>query len=192
MSPAKKYLFTPGPVPVPPEVLLEIARPVIHHRTAEFAAALDQSRARLQPLFGTRQEIVILSASGTGAMEAAIVNLLAPGEHAIFVNGGKFGERWGKMLAAHAMAPHEVTVEWGRAVRPGQIDDALKANPNARAVFVQASETSTTALHPVAAIAEVTRRRDVMLVVDGITSVGVFEQKMDEWGIDALLTGSQK
>jgi len=192
MPPAKRYLFTPGPVPVPPEVLLEIARPVIHHRTAEFGAALDQSRAHLQPLFGTKQEVVILSSSGTGAMEAAIVNLLAPGEHAIFVNGGKFGERWGKMLAAHGMAGHEVTVEWGRAVRPGQIDDALKASPDARAVFVQASETSTTALHPVAAIAEVTRRRGVMLVVDGITSVGVFEQKMDEWGVDALLTGSQK
>jgi len=192
MPPSKKYLFTPGPVPVPPDVLLEMARPVVHHRTAEFGAVLDQARERLQPLFGTRRDVVILSASGTGAMEAAVVNLLAPGEHAVFVNGGKFGERWGKMLAAHGMTPHEVTVEWGRAVRPEQIDDALAANPEARAVFVQASETSTTALHPVAAIGEVTRRRGVMLVVDGITSVGVFEQKMDEWGVDALVTGSQK
>jgi aspartate aminotransferase-like enzyme len=192
MPPIKRYLFTPGPVPVPPEVLLEVARPVIHHRTAEFGAVLDQARDRLKPLFGTAHDVIILSASGTGAMEAAIVNVLSPGDHAVFVNGGKFGERWGKMLAAHGMLGHEIAVEWGRAVRPEQIDDALRANPAARAVFVQASETSTTAVHPIDKIGQVTRSRDVMLVVDGITSVGVFEQKMDAWGIDALITGSQK
>ena len=188
----KKYLFTPGPVSVPPEVLLEMARPIIHHRTPEFSAVLDRARAQMQPLFGTRQEVILLASSGTGAMEAAVTNLLAPGDHAIFVNGGKFGERWGKLLAANAMAGHEVKVEWGRAVRPEQIEDALRAHPESRAVFVQASETSTCAIHPVAEIGAITRRRDVMLVVDGITSVGVFEQKMDEWGVDAYLTGSQK
>jgi aspartate aminotransferase-like enzyme len=188
----KKYLFTPGPAPVPPEVLLEIARPLIHHRTPEFSVALDQARELLKPLFGTSQEVVLLSSSGTGAMEAAVTNLLAPGDAALFVNGGKFGERWGRLLAAHGMTPHEIKVEWGRAVRPEQVEDALKARPEARAVFVQASETSTCAVHPVAEIASLTRRRDVVLIVDGITSVGVFEQKMDQWGIDALVTGSQK
>ncbi len=98
MATSKKYLFTPGPAPVPPEVLLEMARPIIHHRTPEFSAMLDSARERLKPLFGTRQEIILLASSGTGAMEAAVTNLLAPGEHAIFVNGGKFGERWGKLL----------------------------------------------------------------------------------------------
>jgi aspartate aminotransferase-like enzyme len=188
----KKYLFTPGPAPVPPEVLLEIARPLIHHRTPEFSAVLDQTRELLKPLFGTGQEVILLSSSGTGAMEAAVTNLLTPGEAALFVNGGKFGERWGKLLSSHSMVPHEITVEWGRAVRPEQVEDALKARPEARALFVQASETSTCAVHPIAEIAAITRRRDVMLIVDGITSVGVFEQKMDEWGIDALVTGSQK
>jgi aspartate aminotransferase-like enzyme len=188
----KKYLFTPGPVPVPPEVTLEMARPLIHHRTPEFGAILDSTRARMKPLFGTKQEVILLSSSGTGAMEAAITNLLQPGEQAIFVNGGKFGERWGRMIEAHGAIAHEVKVEWGRAVRPEQIEEALRACPAARAVFVQASETSTCALHPVAAIGTITRRRDTMLVVDGITSVGVFEQRMDEWDIDALLTGSQK
>ena len=125
-------------------------------------------------------------------MEAAVINLLAPGEHAIFVNGGKFGERWGKLLTTFGMVPHEVKVEWGRAVRPEQIEDALKQHPESRAVFVQASETSTCAVHPIAAIGEIAKRRNVMLIVDGITSVGVFEQKMDAWGIDALVTGSQK
>ncbi|MBV8361225.1 MAG: alanine--glyoxylate aminotransferase family protein [Deltaproteobacteria bacterium] len=189
---SKKYLFTPGPAPVPPEVLLEMARPMIHHRTAEFSAVLDSARERLKPLFGTRQEVILLASSGTGAMETAVVNLLDPDHHAIYINGGKFGERWGKLIVAHGAIAHEVKVEWGRSVRAEQVDDALRENPAARAVFVQASETSTGALHPIAEIGEVTRRRGVMLVVDGITSVGVFEQKMDEWGVDALVTGSQK
>jgi len=188
----KKYLFTPGPAPVPPEVLLEMARPIIHHRTPEFSAALDSARERMKPLYGTANEVIVLASTGTGAMEAAVINLLQPGEHAIFVNGGKFGERWGKLLAAFGVVGHEVRVEWGRAARPEQVEDAFKAYPDSRAVLVQASETSTCAVHPVAAIGEVTRRRDAMLIVDGITSVGVFEQKMDKWGVDAFVTGSQK
>jgi aspartate aminotransferase-like enzyme len=188
----KKYLFTPGPAPVPPEVLLEMARPIIHHRTPEFSAALDSARDRLKPLFGTRQEVILLASSGTGAMEAAVTNLLAPGEHAIFVNGGKFGERWGKLLDAYGAIAHEVKVEWGRAVRPDQIENTFKARPEARAIFIQASETSTCTLHPVAEVGAVARRRDAILIVDGITSVGVMDQRMDEWGIDALVTGSQK
>jgi aspartate aminotransferase-like enzyme len=192
VTPQKKYLFTPGPAPVPPEVLQEISRPIIHHRTPEFSAVLDEARELIKPLFGTHQEVILLASTGTGAMEAAVTNLLAPGEAALFVNGGKFGERWGKLLAAHGMAGHEISVEWGRGVRPEQVEEAIKSRPEARALFVQASETSTCAVHPIAEIAAVTRRRDVMLIVDGITSVGVFEQKMDEWGIDALVTGSQK
>jgi len=192
VTPTKNYLFTPGPVTVPPEVLLEIGRPIIHHRTPEFSATLDQARERLKPLLGTRQEVVLIASSGTGAMEAAVVNLLAPGDHAIFVDGGKFGERWGKLLATYGMVPHAVKVEWGRAVRPEQIEDALSAHPGSKAVYVQASETSTCAIHPVAAIGEITRRRGVLLIVDGITSVGVFDQQMDSWNVDALVTGSQK
>jgi serine---pyruvate transaminase len=189
---SKQYLFTPGPAPVPPEVLLEMARPMIHHRTPEFSAVLDSARERLKPLFGTHQEVILLASSGTGAMETAVVNLLDPDHHAVYINGGKFGERWGKLIVAHGAIAHEVKVEWGRSVRPEQVDDALRENPATRVVFVQASETSTGALHPIAEIGQVTRRRGVMLVVDGITSVGVFEQKMDEWGVDALVTGSQK
>jgi aspartate aminotransferase-like enzyme len=169
-----------------------MARPIVHHRTGEFSAVLDSARERLKPLFGTAQEVVLLSSSGTGAMEAAIANLIQPGDEAIFVNGGKFGERWGKLIHAHGAIPREVKVEWGRAVRPEQIEEALRSAPAARAVYMQASETSTCALHPVAEVAAITRNRDVMLIVDGITSVGVIEQKMDEWGVDVLLTGSQK
>jgi aspartate aminotransferase-like enzyme len=192
VTPSKKYLFTPGPVSVPPEVLLEMAQPIIHHRTPQFSAVLNQARERLKPLFGTRQEPILLASSGTGAMEASVINLLQPGDHAVFVNGGKFGERWGKLLLSFGMVAHEVKVEWGRAARPEQIEDALRAHPESKAILIQASETSTCAIHPVAAIGEVARRRGAMLIVDGITSVGVFEQKMDEWGVDAYVTGSQK
>jgi len=177
---------------VPPEVALEMARPIIHHRTPEFSAVLDQARQRLKPLMGTREEVLLLASSGTGAMEAAVANLLNPGDAALYVNAGKFGERWGRILTAFGMTAHEVTVPWGNAVAPDQIEDALRDHPDTRAVLMQASETSTTALHPVEQIAAITRRRDVMLIVDGITSVGVFEQKMDQWGVDALVTGSQK
>jgi serine---pyruvate transaminase len=169
-----------------------MARPVIHHRTPEFSAVLDSTRERLKPLFGTRQDIILLASSGTGAMEAAVANLLEPGDQAVYINGGKFGERWGKLIVAHGAVAHEVKVEWGRSVRPEHIEDVLISNGSTRAIFVQASETSTGTLHPIAEIGEITRRRGVMLVVDGITSVGVFEQKMDEWGVDALITGSQK
>jgi aspartate aminotransferase-like enzyme len=192
VSTQKKYLFTPGPAPVPPDVLLEMARPVIHHRTPEFGVILDSVRERLKPLFGTMNDVILLGASGTGAMEAAVTNLLGVGEQGLFVNGGKFGERWGKLIATYGGVPHEIKVEWGRAVRPEQLEDGLRAYPETRAVFVQASETSTCAIHPIAELGAVTRPRSVMLVVDGITSVGVFAQKMDEWGVDALLTGSQK
>jgi len=177
---------------VPPEVLLEMARPIIHHRTPEFSAILDSARGQLKPLFGTRQEVILLASSGTGAMEASITNLLAPGDHAIFVNGGKFGERWGKLLTTYGAVGHEVKTEWGRAVHPEQIEAALRAHPQSRAVLMQASETSTCTVHPVDEVGRITRARDTLLIVDGITSVGVFAQNMDEWGVDALITGSQK
>jgi aspartate aminotransferase-like enzyme len=169
-----------------------MSRPIIHHRTPEFSAVLDQTRERLQPLMGTKEEVLLLASSGTGAMEAAVANLLASGEAAIYVDAGKFGERWGRILGAYGIKAHQVRVTWGSAVQPSQIEEALRQHPEARAVLMQASETSTTAVHPVEEIAAITRRRDAMLIVDGITSVGVLEQRMDDWGIDALLTGSQK
>ncbi|HLH77863.1 MAG TPA: alanine--glyoxylate aminotransferase family protein [Candidatus Binataceae bacterium] len=192
MLPLKNFLYSPGPTQIPPEVLLEMAHPILHHRTPQFSAILDQARERMKPLMGTRQEVILLAASGTGGMEAAVVNVLAPGEAALFVNGGKFGERWGKLLSAFGMKGHELKVEWGRAVEPEQIERALGEHPEIRAVLIQASETSTCALHPVAEIAAITRKRDVMLLVDGITSVGVFAQEMDAWGVDVMVTGSQK
>ena len=188
----KSFLLAPGPTPVPPEVLAAMSLPVIHHRTPQFGAVLAEVQEGLRELFGTEQDVLVLAASGTGAMESAVTNLLSPGDEAIVVNGGKFGERWTKLCRAYGVSAHEVVVEWGRAVEPAQVAAALDAHPAARAVFVQASETSTCVLHPVPALAEITRRRDTLLVVDGITAVGVLDLPMDRLGIDVLITGSQK
>ncbi len=188
----KSYLLAPGPTPVPPEVAAAMALPVIHHRTPQFGEMLAEVQEGLRELFGTGQDVLVLAASGTGAMEGSVTNLLSPGDEVVVVNGGKFGERWTKICQGYGVVVHEVTVEWGRAVEPAAVAHALEAHPKVRAVFAQASETSTCVLHPVPALAELTRRRDVLLVVDGITAVGVVDLPMDRLGIDVLVTGSQK
>lgn len=188
----KSYLLAPGPTPVPPEVLAAMSEPIIHHRTPQFGAVMAEVQSQLQCLFGTAQEVLLLAASGTGAMESSVTNLLSPGDEAVFVNGGKFGERWGKICKAYGVVAREVKVEWGQAVTPAAVAAALDAHPKAKAVYMQASETSTCVLHPVAAVAEITKKRDVLLIVDGITAVGVVEMPMDRLGIDVLITGSQK
>jgi aspartate aminotransferase-like enzyme len=188
----KSYLLAPGPTPVPPEVLAAMAQPIIHHRTPQFAALLAEVQQNLRALFGTSQDVLVLAASGTGAMEGSVTNLCSPGDEVIVVNGGKFGERWTKICQTYGVTVREVRVEWGRAVVPQMVESALDAYPKARAVYMQASETSTCVLHPVPQIAALTRKRETLLVVDGITAVGVLPLPMDELGIDVLVTGSQK
>ena len=191
-APQKKYLLAPGPTPVPAEVLLRMAAPTIHHRTPEFEAIVASVREQLKQVWQTAQDVITLAASGTGAMEAAVVNTCSPGDTVLSVNGGKFGERWTKIGKTYGLEVEELKVEWGKAVDPAQIEAALRRKPETRAVLIQASETSTTVLHPIEPIAKITRARDALLVVDGITSVGVTDMPMDRWGIDVLLSGSQK
>ena len=188
----KQLLLAPGPTPVPARVRLAMAQPMFHHRTPQFSALFAEVRAQLQELYQTEQDVLMLAASGTGAMEAAVNNCFAPGDEVVVVNGGKFGERWLKLAATFGVTPIEIRVEWGRAVRAEQIEAALAEHPNAKGVLMQGSETSTAAVHPIEQVAAITRRRDVLLVVDGITSVGVYDIPMDTWGIDVLITGSQK
>lgn len=189
----KNYLFTPGPVPVPEEILLEMARPIIHHRTAEFESIFAEVREGLKYVFQTKEEVFVLASSGTGAMEGGIANTLSRGDKTLVVNGGKFGERWGKICQAFGVETQEIKVEWGEAVDPEQVKDALQKDPSIRAVLMQASETSTGVMHPTKEVAAITRERDdVVLIVDGITGVGVFPIPFDEWGIDVLVAGSQK
>lgn len=188
----KQLLLAPGPTPVPARVRLAMAQPMFHHRTPQFSALFAEVRDGLRRLFRTEEDVLVLASSGTGAMEAAISNCFEPGDEVVVVNAGKFGERWLKLSKAFGLTPIEIRVEWGRAVRADQVAQALDEHPRARGVLVQGSETSTTAVHPIEQLAAVTRDREALLVVDGITAVGVYEIPMDDWGVDVLVTGSQK
>ncbi len=188
----KRYLLAPGPTPVPPEALMAMAAPMVYHRTPQFSDAFRRAAERSRDLFGTNEPVMMLACSGTGGMEAAVTNTLSPGDHVIVVSAGKFGERWAEIATAYGLKVTAIEVEWGRAVDPAAVEAALSANPDARALLVQASETSTTVLHPVAELGKLTKGRDCLLVVDGISSVGVTDIPMDAIGIDALVAGSQK
>lgn len=188
----KTRLFTPGPVEIPERILRALSVPPPHHRTDAFRAVMRRVTAALQKLHLTRGEVFILAASGTGAMEAAVVNLMAPGARALAVNGGKFGERWVRLLEAWGV-PHEtIAVEWGAAVEPAAIEDLLRRDPDLGTVFVTHSETSTGAIHDVQAIAALTRSLGRRLVVDAVTSLGVHPLEQDAWGVDVVVCGSQK
>ncbi len=188
----KNYLIAPGPTPVPPRVLLAMAQPIVHHRTPQFSKIFADVKQGLKKVFQTEQDVLMLAASGTGAMEGAVTNLFSPADEVLVVNGGKFGERWTKIATTYGLRVTELKVEWGRSARIDDVRRILDERPAIRGVFIQASETSTAALHPTEEIARLTRQRDALLVVDGITAVGVFDVPMDSWGIDVLLTGSQK
>lgn len=188
----KLRLLTPGPTPLPEDVRLALARDMIHHRKADFVRIMEQIQPGLQYLFGTSQQVLPLSCSGTGAMYAAIANLFIPGERVLVVEGGKFGERWREIAQAHGLVVSSLVQEAGLAVAAEDVRAALDADPGLRGVLVQASETSTGVLHPIHELGSITRGRDVLLVVDGISAVGISPCPMDAWGIDCLLTGSQK
>ncbi len=188
----KHYLLSPGPTPVPESALLEMARPMIHHRTPQFSEIFKEAAELLKYVFQTKEDVLILASSGTGAMESSVTNLFSPGDEVIAIDGGKFGERWGKICEAYGLKVHWVKVEWGKAVDPAVVKKLLDEHPSIKGVFSQASETSTTVAHPVKELAALTAKRDTLLIVDGITAVGVFDIKMDEWGIDVLISGSQK
>ncbi len=189
----KKRLFTPGPTPIPESVMLTMAEPIIHHRNPEFVEILTSVNQNLKYLFQTKNEVLTLTSSGTGAMEASVVNLLSAGDKAIFVNQGKFGERWGEIMKAYGVEPVEIKVEWGTAPTPDMILEAIKKNPTVKAVYITHSETSTGVFTNIKDIAAAVHEKyDIAVVVDGITSVGAHEMRFDDWGLDVIVTGSQK
>ena len=189
----KKYLLAPGPTPVPEEVALAMAAPMVHHRTPQFNQIFHDTAEAAKFLFQTQQDVLLLASTGTGGMESCVTNLFSPGDKVLIVNGGKFGERWGKISEGYGLNAIWINVEWGNAVDPNIVEDYLKKDKDICGVLVQASETSTTVAHPIEELAYLTQERDdVLLLVDGITGVGVFDIPMDKWGIDALVTGSQK
>ena len=189
----KKYLFSPGPTMLPPEVLLKMAEPVMHHREPEFERIFTEIREGLKYLFQTKNEVLIFTSSGTGAMEGAVSNILSKGDKALVVRGGKFGERWGEICKAYGIEFIPIDVEWGKAVDPKKIQRILGSDPSIRAVYTQASETSTGVKHPIKEIAAMVRKyEETVIIVDAITGIGVFDIPMDEWGLDVVVSGSQK
>jgi aspartate aminotransferase-like enzyme len=188
----KKYLLAPGPTPVPPEALLAMAMPIIHHRAPDFVPVLDSAKKGLQWLYQTKNDVLILCSTGTGGMVGSVNNFLNPGDDALVVNGGKFGERWTKICQAYGMKVEEIVVEWGHAVKPEQVEAALRKNPKIKAVFVQATETSTGVNHDVKALAGIVKKTDALFVVDAISALVAHDIRTDEWGIDVLVGGSQK
>ena len=188
----QKRLFAPGPTPIPPEALEAMARPIIYHRSPEFEAVLADVREGLKYVFQTQNEVILLAASGTGALEAAVVNTLARGDRALVIRGGKFGERWGEICAGHGIPIEAIDVEWGKAVDPGRVAEALRRHPDIRAVLATHSETSTGVLHDVQAIAEIVRPTPAVMVADCVTSLGVTDVPTDAWGLDVVVAGSQK
>jgi aspartate aminotransferase-like enzyme len=192
-EPLKKRLFTPGPTPVPESVMLRMAAPIIHHRHREFTEILAKVHANLKYLFQTSGDVLSLTSSGTGAMEAAVANIHSPGDSAVFVNGGKFGERWGELLRIYGVNAQEINVPWGDSISAEAMEKALKALPQAGAVYLTQSETSTGAATDIKEIASVIRKHSkALVVVDGITAVGAMELRMDAWSLDVVVTGSQK
>jgi len=189
----KKYLFSPGPTMLPPEVLLKMAGPIMHHREPEFEKLFAEIREGLKYLFQTKKEVLVFTSSGTGAMEGTVSNILSRGDKALVVRGGKFGERWGEICKAYGIEFVPIDVEWGSAVDLKQIQKVLESDRSIRAVYIQASETSTGVRHPVKEIAEIVSKfQETVLVVDAITGIGVFDLPMDRWGLDVVVSGSQK
>jgi serine---pyruvate transaminase len=184
--------MTPGPSPVPEDVLLELARPVIHHRSREAQGWNDEVVDGLKYVFQTRNDVLILTSSGTGAMEAAVVNAVPRGGKAIVLDAGWFASRWGVLCRTFGIEPVVLSTEWGRPVDPETVANALQAHPDASAVFGTLSETSTGTGHPVEAIGRIVAGSPALFVVDGISGVGAMECRADDWGIDLLCVGSQK
>jgi aspartate aminotransferase-like enzyme len=188
----KNYLMSPGPTPLPDAVVASAARPLIHHRTAEFSDIYLKASQGLKEVFGTREDVYILAASGTGAMESAVVNLHSPGDRVLSVDCGKFGARWGAIARANGLEVKEIRVDWGEDLASDRLEAELEASPGIRTVFTTLSETSTGTLYDIRSFAKIAARRDALLVVDGISGVGAHPCPMDEWGVDVLISGSQK
>lgn len=194
----KTRLYTPGPTPLLPAAQFAMAAADIHHRTPEFRALFQKVLAQLKVFVGTKNDVLLLASSGTGAMEAAVTNLTSPGDRVLVLTAGKFGERWTGLVKAFGCQPDVVSAPYGQTLDLAQIRAALKPEGNAapeyRAVFVQATETSTCVRHDIEAIARLIRASapSALLVVDGITGLGTTHFDVDGWGIDVLIGGSQK
>ena len=189
----KRHLLAPGPTPVPESARLAMAASLIHHRGPDFKKLFHEVRDHLKWVHQCSGEVIALTCSGTGGFEAALTAFTARGDKIVCVGGGKFGERWGEMGRALGLEVVDLTVEWGEAVAPAEVARAMREHADATAFTMSASETSTGVFHPVAEVCAAVRDNSKALtIIDGITAVGVQAMPMDDWGIDILVSGSQK
>jgi len=188
----KQRLLTPGPTPLLPQALHAMMGSDIHHRTEDFRKVYKSVLSGLKEVMQTQNDVIVLVASGSGAMEASIQNCFSCGEEVLVCTAGKFGERWTALTKAFGLKPTVIEEPYGSVVKPEQVAAALEANPNIRGVFVQASETSTGAAHDIEGMAKVIRQHDALFVIDAITGLGTMPLKIDEWGLDIVIGGSQK
>ena len=187
----KRYLFTPGPTPVPPEVLAAMGAPVVHHRSPDFRPVYERTLARLREVCRTQSDVLLFTASGTGAFESAVVNLVTPGDPHLVVSAGSFGERWAAMTKAYGADVDELRYAWGETPDADDVRARL-AEREAKAVWVVQSETSTGVVADVQAIAEAARAAGALVVVDAVSSLGAVPCETDAWGLDVVVSGSQK
>jgi aspartate aminotransferase-like enzyme len=188
----KPYLITPGPTPIPPQVSAKEGLPVLHHRTNEFQSHFKDVIEGLKYVYQTKNDVLLISSSGTGAMESAVANIMSPGEKAIVATSGVFGDRWIKLLEAYGATAVTVKADAGSAVPAAEVEKALKTNPDAKAVFCQLTETSTGIVNDVRAFAKLTAATPAILVVDAISGLGGQEMDTDGWNLDVVVAGSQK
>jgi len=188
----KRFLLTPGPTPVPPEVLAALSEPVIHHRAPRFTEILTEVVAGLKYVYQTENDVLVFAASGTGAMESAVVNVVNPGDTVVVASVGNFGERWLKLTRGWGAEVVALEYEWGTKAHPADIERALAEHPETKAVYVQFSETSTGVVNDIRAIGEIVAKTPAILVVDAISGLGATDLKTDEWGVDVCVAGSQK
>ncbi|HEX5563420.1 MAG TPA: alanine--glyoxylate aminotransferase family protein [Sporosarcina sp.] len=187
------HLRIPGPTPIPPSVQRAMARPMIGHRGNETSELLHSIKPRLKKVFGTEQDVMIVTGSGTSGLEAAVVNAVKPLDEVLVIVTGAFGARFVAICEAYGIRVHKYEVEWGKAFDPLKIKEHLRSIPNITAVFATYCETSTGVMNPIHELAAaVNDVSDALIIVDGVSCVGGVETKMDDWGVDILVTGSQK
>ncbi len=189
----KQYLMTAGPTPLPPAVSQVMAEPILYHRAPAFIEVYERVLRRLPEVFRTKNDVLCFASTGSGALESAVANLTRPGEPALVASCGKFGERWVELCEAFGADLEHLSFEWGTKVDPERVDAALKAmEAKPKAVFTTQSETSTGVLNDIAGLAQVARSHGAALCVDAVSGLGAADLPQDEWGVDVVVSGSQK
>lgn len=188
----KRYLMTPGPTPVPPQVLAALAEPVVHHRSPDFLPVYERCLSRLREVCRTESDVLLFAASGTGAFESAVANLVGPGERHLVVSAGNFGERWATMVQIYGAELVHLRLDWGETPSPDDLRSQLQESGDVKAVYLVHSETSTGVVADIEALADVAKDAGALVVVDAVSSLGAVPLETDAWGLDVVVSGSQK